>query len=270
MAINEPDYFKLLTKKISKLSGIILDSYRDKYLKRRIELRMKVVGIKDYREYARFIEKDENELKALIDTLTINVTEFMRDKGPFEYFRDKLAVDIIERKQKSQSKLVRFWSAGCSCGEEPYSIGMCAREVFPEDWSISVYATDIDEKCLKSASEGIYCKDKLQNLDYSLKSKYFEKTENGYKIKNTNKLSYRFKRHDLTNDPPISKYLDTVFCRNVMIYFNEKQKVKMITRFHEGLIKGGFLVIGKSETLPNEIRHLFEPVSLKNKIYMKV
>lgn len=264
------DYFNVLTYKISKLSGITLDGYRDKYLRRRIDLRMKAVGISDYQDYARFLEMNEDELPALIDTLTINVTEFMRDKTPFIFFKDKLIADIIERKQKSQSNLVRFWSAGCSNGEEPYSIGICAKEGFPEDWNISIYATDIDEKCLSNASEGVYCKDKIQNLDRILRHKYFEKSEDNFKVKNIQNLTYRFKKYDLTNNSPISKHFDTVFCRNVMIYFNETQKIKMISNFHESLTKGGYLIIGKSETMPPEVRSLFEPVSLRDKIYMKI
>ncbi|UGV39932.1 protein-glutamate O-methyltransferase CheR [Methanococcoides orientis] len=270
MDVSDTDYFDLLTNKVSKLSGIVLDGYRDKYLRRRIDLRMRVVGITDYKDYMRFLETNEGELAALIDTLTINVTEFMRDKTPFIFFKDNLIADIMERKQKSQSKLVRFWSAGCSNGEEPYSIGICAKEVFPEDWNISIYATDIDEKCLKNASEGVYFKDKIKNLDYMLRHKYFEKSEDTFKVKKIQNLSYRFKRYDLTNDSPVSKHFDTVFCRNVMIYFNETQKIKMISNFYDSLTKGGYLIIGKSETLPPEMRSLFEPVSIKDKIYMKI
>ncbi|ABE51359.1 CheR family methyltransferase [Methanococcoides burtonii] len=270
MDVSTMDPFNLLTKKISKSSGIILDGYRDSYLKRRIDLRMRAIEVSDYKDYSQLLDKNEDELAALIDTLTVNVTEFMRDKTPFVYFKDKLIADIIERKQSSQSKLVRFWSAGCSNGEEPYSIGICAKEALPKDWNISIYATDIDVKCLKNASEGVYCQDKIEKLDPILKDKYFERSEDNFKIKNIQNLSYRFKNYDLTNDSPVSKHFDTVFCRNVMIYFNEGQKVKMISNFHESLTKGGYLIIGKSETLPPEVRSLFETVSVRDKIYMKI
>ena len=99
--------------------------------------------------------------------------------------------------------------------------------------------------------------------------KYFEKEENGYRVKNSLKKYVKFKRHDLTRDEPISKYLDTIFCRNVMIYFTESQKIKVINDFYNSLIGGGYLIIGKSETLPAMFRDRFIAVNLKDKIYKK-
>nr|WP_304364463.1 protein-glutamate O-methyltransferase CheR [Methanosarcina sp. KYL-1] len=220
--------------------------------------------------YSRLLEKDQNELKETINAITVNVTEFMRDKTPFMFFREELLPSIMERKKKSQSNLVRFWSAACSNGEEPYSIGICSKEVLPEDWSVSIYATDIDENCLKRASQGLYSKDQLKNLDPSILQKYFEPSGSDFKVRDIKKLLIRFKKHDLTSEPPISKHFDAVFCRNVMIYFNEKQKVKMLNDFYNSLSDGGYLIIGRSETLPAEIRELFTPVSVREKIFKKV
>lgn len=152
MAVNIDDDFNFLVRKISKSSGISLTGYRDTYLRRRIDLRMKTVGVDNYKTYVGLLERNQNEMKEVINALTINVTEFMRDKTPFLFFRETILPDIMERKKKSRSNIVRFWSAACSYGEEPYSIGICSKEVLPEDWSVSIYATDVDEKCLKWAS----------------------------------------------------------------------------------------------------------------------
>lgn len=269
MDVNTGD-FKLLMRTISKLSGITLSGYRESYLQRRIDLRMKIVRMDDYTEYKKLIEKDPEEFKMILNHLTVNVTEFMRDKTPFMYFQDKLLSDVMERKKNANSKLVRFWSAGCSNGEEPHSISICAREFFPADWNVSIYATDIDDNCLKHASEGLYCEKQLQNVDRKLISKYFDPLEGNFKKKKLQNLTIRFKKHDLTGDSPVSKHFDVVFCRNVMIYFNEEQKIKMFNNFYESLSHGGYLIIGKSETMPPEVRDLFKPVSLRNKIYAKV
>jgi chemotaxis protein methyltransferase CheR len=270
LALKVDDEFHYLVQKASKSSGIALTGYRDIYLKRRIDLRMKAVGIDSYATYAKLLDKNKNEMTEFLNTITINVTEFMRDKTPFMFFRNEILPNLVERKKRSQNNLVRFWSAACSNGEEPYSVGICSREVLPSDWSISIYATDIDEDSLSRASKGIYSTEQLKNLDSSLIHKYFEPSGKDFKVKNIPKLSIRFVRHDLTNGLPISKHFDAVFCRNVMIYFNEEQKVKMLTDFYDSLSEGGYLIIGKSETLPEDIRALFAAVSVKEKIFKKI
>ncbi|WP_269849375.1 CheR family methyltransferase [Methanosarcina horonobensis] len=162
MVVNLDDDFNFLIRKISKSSGIVLSGYRDSYLRRRIDLRMKAVGTNNYTAYMGLLEKDKNEMKEVINTLTVNVTEFMRDKTPFIFFREEILPDIMERKKQCKSNMVRFWSAACSYGEEPYSIGICSKEVLPDDWTVSIYATDIDEKCLEGASQGVYSKEQLK------------------------------------------------------------------------------------------------------------
>jgi len=261
--------FQFLVQKASKSSGVALNGYRDSYLRRRIDLRMKAVGIDNYTTYSRFLEKNKNEVTEFMNTITINVTEFMRDKTPFLFFQNEILPDLIKKKNKSQNHMARFWSAACSNGEEPYSISICAKEILPADWNISIYATDIDEDSLGRASKGIYSKEQLKNLNPEYIQKYFESSGKDFKIKSMNRLSIRFMKHDLTSQPPVSKHFDAVFCRNVMIYFNEDQKIKMLTDFYNSLSDESYLIIGKSETLPDEIRELFSPVSIKEKIYKK-
>lgn len=269
MTLKLDDEFHVLVQKASKSSGVALKSYRDNYLRRRIDLRMKAVGIDNYATYMRLLDKNKNEVTEFMNAITINVTEFMRDRTPFLFFQNEILPDLIEKKKKSQNHLVRFWSAACSNGEEPYSIAICSKEILPADWSISIYATDIDEDSLNRASKGIYTKEQLKNLDQRYIQKYFEPSGKDFKVKNINKLSIRFMKHDLTSQPPISKHLDAVFCRNVMIYFNDEQKIKMLTDFYNSLSDDGYLIIGKSETLPDEIRALFSVADIREKIYKK-
>jgi chemotaxis protein methyltransferase CheR len=270
LALNIDDDFLFLIKKASRSSGTDLTGYRNNYLRRRIDLRMRAVGIDNYATYTRLLDKNKNEITEFMNAITINVTEFMRDKTPFIFFRNEILPDLIERKKKSYSNTVRFWSAACSNGEEPYSIGICSKEVLPADWGISIYATDIDEDSLNRASKGIYREDQLKNLDPILIQKYFEPSGKDFKVRNINKLLIRFIKHDLTSEPPVSKHFDVVFCRNVMIYFNEDQKVKMLNDFYNSISEEGYLIIGKSENLPGEIREMFTPVSVRDKIFKKV
>ncbi|MEM4946140.1 MAG: CheR family methyltransferase, partial [Archaeoglobaceae archaeon] len=128
-------------------------------------------------------------------------------------------------------------------------------------------ATDIDEDCIQKAIAGEYNEAQLRNLDEELIKKYFEKVGDRYRVKDFVKKHVRFKKHDLTSQEPITKYLDVIFCRNVMIYFNEQQKEKVLRDFYEALNAGGYLIIGKSESIP---RGKFECINLSEKVYKKV
>ncbi|MFN3383323.1 MAG: CheR family methyltransferase [Archaeoglobaceae archaeon] len=251
--------FKAIVNQVSKKSGLKLEMYRESYLRRRVELRMRILGLKDLSEYYSYLRSNEKEVGELINAIAINVTEFMRDKTPFEFFMNEILPWI------SYKKILRFWSAGCAYGEEAYSIAICALEAIESNFT--VYATDIDEDCLQKAMLGIYDEPQLRNLDEEIKRKYFEKVGDKFKVKEFVRRHIRFKRHDLTSQEPITKFLDTIFCRNVMIYFTEEQKAKVLKDFHDALVDGGYLIIGKSESIP---RQGFECVSLTEKVYRKV
>lgn len=263
--------FRSLVDYISRKSGIDLRQYREGYLRRRIELRMKMVGVNDFTEYLKFLKDNgKEEVNKLINTITINVTEFMRDKTPFKFLMESVLPEIASKKRRVNSSVIRFWSAGCSCGEEPYSIAISALESLGEGWMLSVYATDIDDACLEMAKDGFYKPAQLKNMDKRLINKYFDKEDDGYRVKSFLKKYVRFKKHDLTTEPPVSRYFDVVFCRNVMIYFNEQQKAKVVSDFYNALMEGGYLFIGKSETLPAVFKDRFECVDLREKVYRKI
>ncbi|MEM2727085.1 MAG: CheR family methyltransferase, partial [Archaeoglobaceae archaeon] len=144
-----------------------LEMYRESYLKRRIDLRLRLLGFKDFLEYYKYLRSNESEIDEIINAIAINVTEFMRDRTPFDFFMKKILPEL-ERK-----KIIRFWSAGCAFGEEPYSIAICTLETTKSNFS--VYATDIDEDCIQKAIVGEYNEAQLRNLDEELIKKYFEK-----------------------------------------------------------------------------------------------
>ncbi|RLI82276.1 protein-glutamate O-methyltransferase CheR [Archaeoglobales archaeon] len=263
--------FKSFVHQLSNLTGVNLNQYRENYLKRRIDLRMQMIGITSYAEYLSLLKVDAAERTSLLNTITINVTEFMRDKTPFQYFMKHILPEIAKRKLETGSNLLRFWSAGCSYGEEPYSIAICVKETLGDKWMLSIYGTDIDEECLRFASEGIYSVNQLRNLNKKLIDRYFVNLGDGmYQVRNTIKSCVKFKKHDLTTEKPVSKYFDAVFCRNVMIYFTDAQKRKVLNDFYESLLKGGYLIIGKSETMPHGFETLFAPVNLKERVYVKI
>ncbi|MEM1957099.1 MAG: protein-glutamate O-methyltransferase CheR [Archaeoglobaceae archaeon] len=251
--------FRAILSYVTRKSGLRLEMYRESYLRRRIDLRMRILGFQNLSEYYSYLKGNEREVNELIDAIAINVTDFMRDKTPFEFFMNRILPEM------GKKRLLRFWSAGCAYGEEAYSIAICAFEATESDFT--VYATDIDEDCLQKAAVGIYSESQLKNLDEKIKQKYFEKLGNRFKVKDFVKKRVRFKKHDLTSQEPITKFLDAIFCRNVMIYFTEEQKTKVLRDFHNALVEGGYLIIGKSESIPAQG---FECVSLTEKVYRKV
>ncbi len=262
--------FRSLISYVSRETGVDLSGYRESYLRRRVEFRMKVLGYGDIESYLRLLRNDREEVVRLLNTITINVTEFMRDVTPFKVFMEELLPEIADRKKRAGSRILRFWSAGCSCGEEPYSIAICVKEALGDSWQVTIYATDIDEECLRVAQRGVYKASQLRNLSDDVIERYFERVGNDYAVKSLLKRCVRFKKHDLTSEPPVSKYFDAVFCRNVMIYFSERQKEKVVKDFYDALVEGGYLIIGRSETLPASAKDLFECVNLREKIYRKV
>lgn len=246
---------------VSKKSGLKLERYRESYLRRRLELRMRCLGIDDLSTYFRYLRTNDAEINELLNVIAINVTEFMRDITPFEFFMKNILPELSMRR-----KTLRFWSAGCANGDEAYSIAIAVLETLPE-CNFSVYATDIDEDSLEKAKRGIYSREQLKNLSRELVEKYFERVGDQFRVRDFVRRHVRFKRHDLTSEEPVTKFLDTIFCRNVMIYFTEEQKEKVIRDFYEALNSGGYLIIGKSESIP---KGNFECVSLTEKIYRKI
>ncbi|HIH77886.1 MAG TPA: protein-glutamate O-methyltransferase CheR [Halobacteria archaeon] len=265
--------FGYLLDEVKKKSNIDLNIYKDNFLKRRIDVKMRGKGITDYFEYARLLKNDKKELDDLINVITINVTEFMRDIGPFRYFKDVLLDDIIKRKDISGSKLIRIWSAACANGEEPYSIAICASEYLEEknkDYTISIYGTDIDKDSLKMARRGVYSANSLKNISNNLIKKYFDEIgDDQYKIKDNLADMVRFKYHDLTSRP-FSRFFDVVFCRNVIIYFSSVKKREVLENLYNSLIKNGFLILGKTEYIPTELYGKFKEINVSEKIYQRI
>jgi chemotaxis protein methyltransferase CheR len=265
--------FKLLQKKIYEKTGIDCSLYKDNYLKRRIDLRMKVVGVgTSYNEYYRYLGKNPAEYDAILDGITINVTEFFRDITTFDAFKNEVLPQVLADKKKRKSKIIRIWSAACSIGEEPYTIGIILHEKLgPEinNFLISIQATDLDAKALNVAKAGIYDASALKKLKKYMVSKYFDAVEDGkYRIKNNVKHLVRFQQHDLISGRKFSHF-DIIFCRNVLIYFGKELQSQLFLDFYDALSDGGYLIIGRTETLTGEAREKLLCVNTRERVYRK-
>ncbi len=221
-----------------------LNSYKDAQMQRRILSVMKKSGAKDMIEYSKLISKDEKIRKEFLDQVTINVTEFFRNKDMFE----QLEKIIVNTTSKKFNKL-KIWSAACSNGAEPYSIAiMLDRNNLLN--KAEIIATDIDKEVLSKAREGKYKETELKGLDNNLLNKYFAKDLEHYRISENLRKKVNFKRHDLLLDK-YERDCHLIVCRNVTIYFKQDVKDEVYRKFSESLVSGGILFIGATEGIYN-------------------
>jgi chemotaxis methyl-accepting protein methylase len=283
---------KVFLSRLQEIHGVDLSSYRESFLRRRISFRMQLVEAKDYSTYLDILKKDPAEYKRFIDNFSINVTEFFRDTDVFECFKNNCVRELLRRKAAAGHKVIRAWSMGCASGEEAYSLAITIKEELKDktdDFLVSIWGTDIDRDALDTAGKAEYSSRSLKGMDLSLRQEYFdpiattqEKPEdkaacakfvNGveqqYRLKDTIKKLVHFKQHNFINDPPL-RFMDFVFCRNVMIYLDRQEIEVMITKFHKALTTMGYLVIGKTEGIrAGNLGTLFLPVDLNKKIFQK-
>lgn len=221
-----------------------LNSYKDAQMQRRILSVMKKSGAKDMIEYSKLISKDEKVRKEFLDQVTINVTEFFRNKDMFEQL-EKIMVNTTSKKFNK----LKIWSAACSNGAEPYSIAiMLDRNNLLN--KAEIIATDIDKEVLSKARDGKYKETELKGLDNNLLNKYFAKDLEHYRISENLRKKVNFKRHDLLLDK-YERDCHLIVCRNVTIYFKQDVKDEVYRKFSESLVSGGILFIGATEGIYN-------------------
>lgn len=244
--------FRLFRNLIYEESGIYLKETRKDFLTNRLLKRMNATGMASpYWYYKLLVEKRKTELLILLDLLTVNETSFFRNRPQIDLFKNVILPGVIKKKEQDIQKKLRIWSAGCSTGEEPYTVAMVLREVISdyERWDIKIYASDLSLTALGTAAKGEYTADKiLATVDEYYIAKYFQKEGDRFKIKPEVKKAVVFDFHNLKHDNGL-RNLDVIFCRNVMIYFDMEEQKRLVQKFHENLIAGGYLLIGHAETL---------------------
>ena len=256
-----------LMEKIYLERGFDFRGYKKSTLSRRLGRRLRARGVHTYADYTRVLDNDQTEYDRLFNDLTINVTSFFRDEIAFKAL-EELALPALKTKGEND---IRIWSAGCSTGEEPYSIAMLLLETFGEEssqWNIIILGTDIDAKALDKARDGIFSKMEVEGIRPAWLERYFNPGKGGFRVKPAIKEWVTFEEHNLVSDPPYSG-LDLVVCRNVLIYLNPVPQAQMIERFYTALKKGGFLLLGKAEVLVDEAGKLFHCIDKKTKLYQK-
>ena len=264
--------FQALVEKITRDRGFRCSSYKDKCLRRRIAVRMRAKRTATANEYSLALDSDPREYDRLIRSLTVNVTKFFRNWDTYSVIESTVVPALWDRQEPE----TRIWSAGCSSGEEPYSIGILMHKHAAEKRqahrleTIRILGTDIDTDCLGEAERAVYADTALGDTPPALRDRYFPQIAGLHTMLPEVRRLARFECSDLLSYKPPVADVHLILCRNVIIYFERDAQDKLFAAFNRVLAPGGFLVLGKVETLLGEARALFSPVNARERIFRKI
>jgi chemotaxis protein methyltransferase CheR len=267
--ITEPE-LKLLQTLVYQECGMYFDERRAHFLQDRLQRRLKACRLETFYSYYRLLTSREGrtELSALLEILTVNETSFFRNKPQLDLFQKTVLEEMLRRKQDRRDWTIRVWSAGCSTGQEPYTLAMqisdalayyylrnplpfdmpVPKPLIPPPWRVEVLASDISYSALRTAQEGIYSENQMDQVEYMYRLRYFDKMGDHSQIKRGVRDLVHFDFHNLKTEF-LPQRNDFIFCRNVMIYFDEAEQKRLIEKFYRCLNSEGYLFVGHAESL---------------------
>jgi chemotaxis methyl-accepting protein methylase len=263
--------FAALSRQIARGAGLTLEVYKDKCVRRRIAVRMRACGVHTYADYQALLERSPREYDLLRDALTINVTRFYRNADTWSVLRREVIPALVDRGRRE----FRAWSAGCSSGEEPYTLAMLVTEHLEQAGRSDalertrIEATDIDRICLERARAGIYRREMLSELPPELMSAYFQPDGADLRVVDRVRRLVTLTELDLGRHRPLRRDYHLILCRNVVIYFDRATQERLFQLFTDALAPGGYLVLGKVETLFGAARERLQLVDPRERIYRR-
>ena len=262
--------FDFLRKLSNQHSGILVPDDKFDMFYSRLSRRIRLLGLTNFKQYCQYLSDNHDlEFTDFINAVTTNLTSFFRENHHFEFLRDTVIPGLLKKNQ--HSKTIKVWSAGCSTGEEPYTLAMTLMEHVPAGWDIKILATDLDTDVLAKAASGVYAEDRVDGLSEQLIKKWFQKGKDGQqkkvRIKNELRQLISFKQLNLMGEWPMKGPFDFMFCRNVLIYFDKDTKEMLARRYGELLASKSYLFIGHSESL-HQLSTDFDLIG--NTIYQKI
>jgi chemotaxis methyl-accepting protein methylase len=270
VTVDQPAAFAALTDKIATERGFKCSSYKEKCLRRRIAVRMRARGVHTFEDYSRILDRDHVEYERLLDALTINVTKLFRNWDVYAAIAGKVVPELWHR----ESAAIRVWSAGCSSGDEPYSLAILFHRyaatagMLPQIGRVRILGSDIDRESLTAARRGEFEEADFVDTPRDLRERYFS-SKQPFAVAESIRDMVRFERRDLLTDEPPPGLYDLVVCRNVLIYFDRDTQERVFDSFYNALAPGGYLVLGKVETLLGAARSRFSPIDARERIFCR-
>jgi len=267
--LTEPE-LKLLQTLVYQECGMYFDERRAHFLQDRLQRRLRACRLDSFYSYYRLLTSSDGkaELAALLEILTVNETSFFRNKPQLELFHTTVLEEMLHRKQERRDWTLRVWSAGCSTGQEPYTLAMqvadalayyylrnplpfdmpTPKPLIPPPWRVEIVASDISYAALRTAQQALYSEVHMEPVDYMFRLRYFDKLGDQYCVKRAVRDVVHFDFHNLKTEY-LPQHNDVIFCRNVMIYFDEAEQKRLIDKFYRCLNRDGYLFVGHAESL---------------------
>lgn len=240
--------FDQYRKLIYDESGITFSATNRAILESRLKERLRDKQINQVNDYYSILLKDKEELKLMLDSVTTNLTRFFRNQPHFDALVNYVIPEVLKIKKERGESKIRIWSAGCSTGEEPYTLAMIFKDKLPSNITAEIVASDLSLKSLMVGKAGFYPENRIVGIPDNYLPKFFEQKNNGYQVREEIMKMIRFDYHNLKNDSG-QRNIDILFCRNVLIYFDEAAQKAVIDRFWDAMSPKSYLFIGHSESL---------------------
>ena len=260
--------FESVAKLLRRRRQFDLSQYKDRCIRRRIAKRLRVCQVRDFPAYLNKLEVDRDELDALLSTISIHVSQFFRNPDTFRILEQKILPELLRYARADGRTGLTLWSAGCSTGEEPYSLALLVDDMAVQDLDIRILATDISEPVLESARLGSFEATRMKEIPPDVIASYFQAENGHYRLADRVRKKVEFLRHNImtaSGYPPA----DLILCRNVLIYFTRSEQERILSRFAETLPEHGALVLGRAETITGEARDYYRPEFPVERIYRR-
>jgi len=260
--------FSAITERLRKLRQFDLGQYKDSCVRRRIAKRLRACNVADFASYLKRLDIDQYELDTLLATISIHVSQFFRNPDTFRIIEQKILPGLCHQARTEGRNKLTLWSAGCATGEEPYSLAIMVDDLSIEDLNIRVLATDTSAPVLDTAKTGLFDISRMKEVPSAVRHKYFRAEEPRYCLIEPVQKLVAFRQHNLMTDRAYPA-ADLILCRNVLIYFSRSEQKKTLLRFAAALPPGGVLILGRSETIPGEIRRYLKSEFPVERIYRR-
>lgn len=259
--------YRRVVELLSQRQGFELGGYKDLCIRRRLAARIRAAGYRCVDAYLDFLQCDNDEQQLLLAALSVHVSSFYRNPSVFRALETRVLPEL-EQLNEIRGGKIHLWSIGCAHGEEPYSLAlMCQRgDLIARHYSI--VASDLSSEALRRARRGLYTAERLKSVSNAEKEQFFSAEMGGFRLSNQIRQQVRFFRHDILADQPFYR-AELILCRNLLIYFSRQHQEQVIRKLAAALTPGGFLVLGRAETLVPGCRELFDCIDPGERIYQR-